>query len=128
MLNEIVDTVWTVDESDGYLVVRAQLSERVQTLLQLCRHAARQLPALGDLPAEGAVVLHQAQDVAAVAVGPHPMAGHQSRGGAGEALAGAAADGARGRGVRLGVTGSLLFYKRAALSASVKAQLERTLD
>lgn len=70
-----------------YLAVGAQLSERVQTLLQLCRHAARQLAALGDLPAEGAVVLHQTQDVAAVAVGPHAVARHQARGGAGDALA-----------------------------------------
>lgn len=98
-------------ESDLYLLVGDQLSEHVQTLLQLRRHASRQLPALGDLPAECAVVLHQAQDVAAVAVGPHPMAGHQARGGAGDALAGAAADGVSGCSVRLTVSQSLVVWK-----------------
>lgn len=100
-----------VAESNLYLGVGAQLSERVQTLLQLRRHVSRQLASLGDLPAEGAVVLHQAQDVAAVAVGPRPVTRHQARGGAGEALALAAADGVSGRSVRLAVTRSLLVWK-----------------
>jgi len=77
---------------DLYLVVRGLQFERVQTLLQLLVHAARQLTPLRDLPAEGVVVLDQTQDVAPVAVGPHPVARHQAGGGAVDAVAGAAAE------------------------------------
>lgn len=75
-----------------YLVVRAQLSECVQTLLQLCDHAAWQLPTVRDLLAEGAVVLNQTQNVAAIAIGPHPVARHQARGSPRDAVSRAAAD------------------------------------
>lgn len=75
-----------------YLVVGALLSECVQTLLQLCVHAARQLPALRDLLAEGAVVLNQTQNMSAVAIGPHPVARHQAGRSTGGAVAGAAGD------------------------------------
>ena len=75
----------------SYLVVGALLSERVQTLLQLGHHAVRQLPSVRDLLAEGAVVLNQTQNMAAVAIGPHPVARHQARGSASHAVARAAA-------------------------------------
>lgn len=75
-----------------YLVVRAQLSECVQTLLQLCDHAVRQLPALRDPLAEGVVVLNQTQNMAAIAISPHPVAWHQARGSARDAVSRAAAD------------------------------------
>lgn len=63
----------------------------MQTFLQLGHHAVRQLPSVRDLLAEGAVVLNQAQNVAAAATGPHPVARHQARGSAGDAVARAAA-------------------------------------
>lgn len=75
-----------------YLVVRALLFECVQTLLQLCVHAARQLTAVCDLLAEGVVVLNQTQNMAAVAIGPHPVARHQAGGSAGDAFTRAAAE------------------------------------
>lgn len=62
-----------------YLVARVQLSECVQTLLQLCDHAAWKFPALGDLLAEGVVVLNQTQNMAAITISPHPVAWHQAR-------------------------------------------------
>lgn len=67
------------------------MSENLHTLLQLCGQAARKLPPVGDLFAEGAVVLDQTHDVTTVAIGPYPMARHKTGGGRGQAVPRAAA-------------------------------------